>query len=138
MEYAATKACRPSSMKPINWLRKFAERGHRGYPVGTLAFYGPDDRFASKAVFGYIEIEGAEPILHKWLVDDAGKDLRYDVRRQREWIHLIEQQKIRSLGYTETIIGCPHEEGIDYSLGESCPQCPYWAGRRRPIIDDPR
>jgi hypothetical protein len=127
-----------TGMKPINWLRKFAERGNRGFPVGTLAFYGPDNRFASKAVFGFIEVHGAEPILHKWETDDGGKDLRYDVRLQRAWIQLIEQQKIRSLAYTETIVGCPHEEGIDYSPGESCPRCPYWAGRRRPIIDDLR
>jgi hypothetical protein len=26
------------------------------------------------------------------------------------------------------IIGCPHEEGIDYPLGRTCPQCPFWAG----------
>jgi hypothetical protein len=31
----------------------------------------------------------------------------------------------------ERIIGCPHEEGIDYPEGKSCPQCPYWAGRDR-------
>jgi hypothetical protein len=28
-------------------------------------------------------------------------------------------------------IGCPHEEGKDYPLGENCPQCPYWANRDR-------
>ena len=31
-------------MKPITWLRKFAERGYADYPVATLAFYGPDNR----------------------------------------------------------------------------------------------
>jgi hypothetical protein len=28
------------------------------------------------------------------------------------------------------IIGCPHEEGIDYE-GATCPACPFWAGRDR-------
>lgn len=29
------------------------------------------------------------------------------------------------------IIGCPHEEGIDYPLGEKCPACPYWIDKDR-------
>jgi hypothetical protein len=29
--------------------------------------------------------------------------------------------------------GCPHEEGVDYPEGEACPDCPFWAGRSRPI-----
>jgi len=28
----------------------------------------------------------------------------------------------------DRIIGCPHEEGIDYPLGRTCPRCPFWAG----------
>ncbi|MGH9387747.1 MAG: DUF1186 domain-containing protein [Vicinamibacterales bacterium] len=28
---------------------------------------------------------------------------------------------------SERIIGCPHEEGIDYPMGRSCPRCPFWA-----------
>jgi hypothetical protein len=33
-------------MKPITWLRKFTDRGFRGYPLASLGFYGPDDRKA--------------------------------------------------------------------------------------------
>jgi hypothetical protein len=29
-------------------LQKKAKRGFKGYPIGTVAFYGPDNRFASK------------------------------------------------------------------------------------------
>jgi hypothetical protein len=32
---------------------------------------------------------------------------------------------------TDRIIGCPHEEGIDYPEGECYPLCPFWAGRDR-------
>jgi hypothetical protein len=42
-------------MKPITWLRKFTERGFRGYPLATLVFYGPDDRKASKLVLGIVD-----------------------------------------------------------------------------------
>ena len=38
----------------------------RGYPVGTIAFYGPDDQRASKVAVSVIPVEGAEPILHRW------------------------------------------------------------------------
>jgi hypothetical protein len=31
---------------------------------------------------------------------------------------------------TDRIIGCPHEEGIDYE-GDTCPARPLWAGRDR-------
>ena len=65
-------------MKPITWLRKFAERGFRGYPLATLAFYGPDDRKASKIVLGMIDSKSAEPQLHKWIRETDDKDLRYD------------------------------------------------------------
>ena len=82
-------------MKPITWLRKFAERGFRGYPLATLAFYGPDDRKASKIVLGMIDSRGAEPHLHKWIRETDDKDLRYDVGLQRVWI------EIRGLSFVE-------------------------------------
>jgi hypothetical protein len=37
----------------------------------------------------------------------------------------------RSVVVTQGIIGCPHEEGIDYPVGEQCPRCPFWANRDR-------
>jgi hypothetical protein len=36
----------------------------------------------------------------------------------------------KSVVMTDRIIGCPHEEGIDYE-GSTCPHCPFWAGRDR-------
>src|SRR4029077_8266218 len=50
-------------MKSITWLRKFVARGDKGYPVATLAFYGPDDKMASKAVLGIFAAKGDEPQL---------------------------------------------------------------------------
>jgi hypothetical protein len=31
----------------------------------------------------------------------------------------------------DRIIGCPHEEGIDYPLGSTCPLCPFWKDKDR-------
>lgn len=37
--------------------KRLAKKGFRGYPVGTLAFYGPDDRRATKMVASIVEGE---------------------------------------------------------------------------------
>jgi hypothetical protein len=42
-------------------LTKRANEGFRRYPIGTLAFYGPDDRRATKLVASIVEGEGKEP-----------------------------------------------------------------------------
>ena len=69
-------------MKPITWLRKFANRGDQGHPVATLAFYGPDDKKASKAVLGIIPSKDSEAQLHKWFRESPDADLRYDIKLQ--------------------------------------------------------
>jgi hypothetical protein len=120
-------------MKPITWLRKFAHRGDQGYPVATLAFYGPDDKKASKAVLGVILSKDSEVQLHKWFRESPDADLRYDIKLQNAWIEIIRREGVRSVAMIEEINGCPHEEGQDYPLGQVCPACPFWAHRRRPL-----
>jgi hypothetical protein len=120
-------------MKAITWLRKFAKRGHQGEPLATLAFYGPDDKKASKAVLGIILHKGAEPQLHKWFRESPGVDLRYDIKLQNAWIEIIRREGVRSLAMLAEINGCAHEEGVDYPVGQVCPICPFWADRRRPL-----
>jgi hypothetical protein len=120
-------------MKPITWLRKFVNRGDQGHPVATLAFYGPDDKKASKAVLGIIPSKDAEVQLHKWFRESPDADLRYDIKLQNAWIEIIRREGVQSLAMREEINGCPHEEGVDYPLGQVCPACPFWAHRRRPI-----
>ena len=46
---------------------KKAQRGFRGYPVATVAYYGPTDKRTSKVVLSIIKAEGtgAEP-MKKW------------------------------------------------------------------------
>ena len=43
----------------------------------------------------------------------------------------LKEHGAKSVIATDSLIGCPHEEGIDYPEGKSCPRCPYWAGRDR-------
>ena len=120
-------------MKPITWLRKIFKRGDRGYPFATLAFYGPDDKKASKAVLGIIPSNDAAVQLHKWFRESPDADLRYDIKLQNAWIEIIHREGVRSAAMIEEINGCPHEEGVDYPVGQVCPECPFWAHRQRPI-----
>ena len=110
-------------------LEKKARRGFRGYPVATLAFYGPDDRRASKAVASIIEGEGEELAhMRKWYSEHA--DVRYDADIMEDVIAFIGEYGALSVAMPDRIIGCPHEEGIDYE-GPVCPECPFWANRDR-------
>jgi len=62
--------------RPDKWLRKKAKQGARGYPVGTIAFYGPNDQRASKVAVSVIPYEGAEPKLRRWFAES--NDVRAD------------------------------------------------------------
>jgi hypothetical protein len=46
-------------------------------------------------------------------------------------LDFVKRHDVNDVAMTEHIIGCPHEEGIDYPQGETCPQCPFWAHRDR-------
>jgi hypothetical protein len=111
-------------------LAKKRQKGFRGYPVATVAYYGPDDRRASKVSVGIIPAEGAEVVaLERWTSDAA--DVRFDGAVTEAVLGFIGQHRARSVVGIDRIVGCPHEEGIDYPEGEPCPRCPFWAGRDR-------
>ncbi len=116
-------------MKPITLLRKKTKLGHRGFPQATIAFYGPDDKRATKAVLGIFLREGDESTIHRFFSQD--KDARYDVGIQQSMLARLNEHGVKSLIMVEKIFGCPHEEGIDYPEGEPCPKCPFWKGRDR-------
>ena len=37
------------------------KKGARGYPIATVAYYGPDNKHASKVAVGIVPSEGADP-----------------------------------------------------------------------------
>ncbi|MFC5473533.1 hypothetical protein [Paraherbaspirillum soli] len=111
-------------------LKKKAKKGFQGYPLATVAFYGPDDKRATKVSVAIIVDEGNEvSLLERWLSDSV--DVRVDPQINESIVHFIEHHGVRSIAATDRIIGCPHEEGIDYPEGEICPACSFWAGRDR-------
>jgi len=111
-------------------LKKRAQKGFRGYPVATIAFYGPDDQLATKVVVGIVPDEArGVALLERWFSEES--DVRLDTSIHQDILAFIRSHQARSVVMTDRIIGCPHEEGIDYPDGEKCPQCPFWASRDR-------
>ena len=111
-------------------LKKKARRGFRGYPIATIAFYGPDDTRASKATVAIVNAEEAEPTaLQRWFAEEG--DVRADPAIASEILQFVRDHGAKSVVTTDRIIGCPHEEGIDYPEGQVCAQCPFWAHRDR-------
>jgi hypothetical protein len=111
-------------------LDKKARKGFRGWPIATVALYGPDDKLATKLSVGIVPAEGVEATeLRRWL-SRGQADIRADSRIAEEVLAFIAEAGARSVVMVDRIIGCPHEEGIDYE-GPTCPACSYWAGRDR-------
>ena len=94
-----------------------------------MAYYGPDDSRASKVAVGIVSSEGAQPSMFRFF-SEAG-DVRHDAEIERTVLDLCLEHGVRTVVATSSLIGCPHEEGIDYPRGAVCPQCPFWAGRDR-------
>lgn len=109
-----------------------AAKGFRGYPIATVAFYGPTNRRASKVAVAIVLEEDDAPktaVLERWFSDSF--DVRQDQAIREEVLEFIKRYDVKSVVATDRIIGCPHEEVKDYPEGESCPHCPFWANRDR-------
>lgn len=104
-------------------------RGAR-FPAATVAYYGPDDQHASKVVVGIVLNETADvDPLQSW--SSSGTDVRDDPVIGEQIAAFLQAHGVRSVVATDGLIGCPHQEGIDYAEGAKCPLCPFWATRDR-------
>jgi hypothetical protein len=111
-------------------LKKKAKQGFQGFPVATIAYYGPDDKRASKVAVGVTLQEGSEPVaFERWYNETA--DIRSDAEVNEGIVQLLKHHGVKSVVSPDVILGCPHEEGIDYPDGETCPTCAFWANRDR-------
>jgi hypothetical protein len=98
------------------------------YPLATIAAYGPDNTRATKLVVGILRraAQNDPSPLRSWSTD-AG-DVRNDPVIAAEVTTWLQSHGIKDTVTHDRIIGCPHQEGIDYPMGRTCPQCPFWAG----------
>ena len=111
-------------------LWKKARRGFSGYPVATVAFYGPDDKVATKVSVGIIRAEGEDPVaLERWISEKV--DVRNEHAILENVLKFVRAHGAKSVAMVDRVIGCPHEEGTDYPEGSVCPRCPFWAHRVR-------
>lgn len=95
-----------------------------------MAFYGPNDRVATKAVVAIVDGEEREPtVLERWFSESG--DVRDDPAINEQIVRLILSHDVKTVTTAERILGCPHEEGIDYPEASTCPLCPFWAHRDR-------
>lgn len=104
-----------------------SERSRGKYPLATISAYGPDNRRATKLVVGILRRAGqkdANPI-RNW--STHASDVRNDPVIAAELADWLRSQGVKDTVSYDRIIGCPHEEEIDYPMGRTCPQCPFWA-----------
>ena len=121
-----------SDRSPHERIVRKSVRGLRGYPLATIAWYGPDDSRASKVVVGIVRKDGGDVVaMEKWRSPTV--DVRNEEVIGAAILRYLQEQGVQSVVMSEGLMGCPHEEGIDYADGGTCPDCPYWAGRERPI-----
>jgi hypothetical protein len=119
----------PSKDRFLKRLRTKAKKGMRGWPVATIAFYGPNLSQATKVAVAIVPSETAEPReVRDWKVESG--DVRVDPTIAQEILDFIAGYSVLSVVMTDGIIGCPHQEGVDYE-GEWCPVCEFWRGRDR-------
>jgi hypothetical protein len=118
------------STKPHYRLEKLSHR-KTGYPLATIAYYGEDDKVASKVVVGILLTEKDTDVtfIEKWFLTNM--DVRLDPVIKTQIVEFLSKHNVHRVAMVDRIIGCPHEEGIDYPEGEKCPNCPFWANRDR-------
>jgi len=109
-------------------ISKKAKKGFQGYPVITIAYYGPNYELATKVAVGFIAEENAAAQVERFSTET---DIREDITVQSTIIKLIDRSGAQTVSLIDRIVGCPHEEGADYPEGEDCPQCEFWHGKAR-------
>jgi hypothetical protein len=88
------------------------------------------DQASSLLVVGApVEMFATEVVIHRPIlkhVVDGREDGSRDGHAE-EMLEFMARHGVLSVAMTDRIIGCPHQEGIDYH-GQWCPVCEFWKG----------
>lgn len=105
--------------------RRFATAYNAALQAATAVMYSEGYR-AHGTGHHSTTSEGAEPIMERW----RGSDVTTNVEVQAQIAGFIQAHGVRQVAMTDGVIGCPHEEGIDFPEGQECPYCPFWRGKQ--------
>ena len=116
----------PSSVKTLAQQRKakFRELISKNsiFPLATITYHGPSPAKATKIVVGILKSKEIEPIVKEWV----GEDMADDVLSAREISQYLKEHDVARVLTSEWVLSCPHEEGVDFPVGENCPHCLDW------------
>ena len=99
-------------------------------PLAVVIGYGPNHKIATKLVVSIFIKPGQEPVaMKKWFVQEG--DIRKDHATLDALANFLNLHHVGENVSYQWGMGCPHEEGIDYREGETCPHCPFWANLNR-------
>lgn len=106
-------------------LERKVQRGFRGYPIVNLFMHGPNDKIATKIIaeITFKKSDGVV-IFEKWFSKDI--DIRQNEIVMQQVVNFVKLHSVRTVVMNKEIVGCPHEEGIDYEKGQDCSFCPFW------------
>ena len=107
-----------------------SQRSRAKYPLATVSAHGPDNTRATKLVAGILRRAGQEEPdwIRNWRSDAT--DVRNDPLIAAELAEWLGSHGVKETITSDRIIGCPHEEGMDFPRGADCPFCPFWAGKQ--------
>jgi hypothetical protein len=108
--------------KLLNQLRKVLQK-KKNFPIGTLVSFGPDDVTITKIVAVVIPSQDSSPILKSW----SSPEISTDPKTAAEIGQFFQNNEVVEVVMTDGVVGCPHEEGVDFPIGDDCPHCPFWA-----------
>jgi hypothetical protein len=115
---------------PGIFIRMVSNERSPKYPLATVVPYGQDNQRASKLVVAIFQNPSEkDPIVRKWFSEAI--DVRQNSEVAEEVTGFLREHQVQESLMADRIMGCPHEEGIDYPRGSVCPKCTFWIGRDR-------
>lgn len=105
------------------------------YPLAIVVPYGSDDKTVTKLAVSIQLTRDSEPtFMERW----TSTDILTNPRVSNEVFAFMRRYAVKSVMTANVVLGCTHEEGEDYPLGEDCPFCPFWKGKQGSGTDDSR
>ena len=93
--------------------------------MASIIPYGPDNTMATKLVATVMEGPRDRHVASRpWTTD---VEIRNDPVVAAELAEFLRAHRVKETVSSDRMLGCPHQEGIDYPMGRTCPQCPFWA-----------